>query len=79
MAKFTGIDEQIAALAPLNAHTIALLAGYASRKQLNDYRLKGRIMRPARLERLALRLEQLATLARNMKTHGERPNDRHRI
>ena len=37
------IDEQIAALAPLDAHTIARLAGYASHKQLNDYRVKGRL------------------------------------
>ena len=75
MAEFTGIDEQIAALAPLDAHTIALLAGYRSRKQLNDYRAKGRLLRDARLERLAVGLEQLAALARTIKVgqpaHGE--------
>ena len=61
------IDEQIAALAPLNAHEIALLAGYSSHKQLNDYRFKGRLLRAARLERLAVELERLAVLAREMK------------
>ena len=66
------IDEQIAAMAPLDAHAIARMAGYASHKQLNDYRAKGRLLRAARLERLALELERLAACARDMKsTHGD--------
>jgi hypothetical protein len=67
MSRFLDVDEQIAALAPLDAHTLAVLAGYTSHKQFNDYRAKGRLISNTRLERLATRLEQLATLARNMK------------
>ena len=61
------IDEQIAALAPLDAHTIALLAGYAHAKQFNDYRSKARIMPDARLEKLAIRLEELVAITRRLK------------
>ena len=61
------IDEQIAALTPLDAQTTARLAGYAQPKQFNDYRAKARVMPNARLEKLAVRLEELAERARNLK------------
>ena len=61
------IDDQIRALVPLSATQIAQLAGYAQIKQFNDYRKKGRVMNPARLEKLAIRLEQMAGKVRDMK------------
>lgn len=62
------IDDQLRVLEPLDAYTTALLAGYANRKQFTDYRAKGRVMPNARLEKLALRLEQLVASIRGMKT-----------
>jgi hypothetical protein len=61
------LDDQLDALRPLTPGAVVTLAGYKSgSNQLTDFRAKGRTIPRARLEALAVRLEQLAAAAREI-------------
>jgi hypothetical protein len=61
------VDEQIDALKPLGAGTIAALAGYsAGSGQFSSYRQRGNPISRKRLRKLAIKLQELADLAKEM-------------
>jgi len=65
------VDDQLAALAPLDSGSVARLAGYAvGPTQLREYRYKGKRMPPKRLLLLAERLRGLAEVAERLAGDG---------
>jgi hypothetical protein len=60
MNKLTALDEQLAALAPLQPKAIATLLGYSSQQALTNLRAKGRTIPPERMAALAERLRRIA-------------------
>jgi len=60
------LDDQLRALAPVDAGVIARLAGYSDPVQLRKVRARGSRLPDARLLAMAERLERLAQVARSL-------------